>query len=385
MQIDARSDFLRIRPHGGRDEHLDFHWFWLRHNCDCCRHPQTNERTLCSSSVPLDLRPSRVTASAGGDAVEIEWVEDGGHRSSYPLAWLERHAYARGHDAVAPPPGDAAVLERRLASPAEVERLREVCLAPLAALGAVVVRGAGDDTERLIDALVGEGLELVGSHFGRIEDLRTDNTTNRNNDQLGYTDAPVDLHTDQAFIAHPPRYQMLHCMRPADDGGDNALADARAAAAYLRATDAEAYELLTTVPVRFHRVQRAFESIHVAPILELRDGAFFRVRSSYFTMAPHHLPFARMEAWYRAYNRFTALVSDPRHHFHVRLGAGDFVLYDNFRMLHARTGFTGARWMRGVYFDDAASRAARTAAAAPVTTPAAERTPAPSGSGSASR
>lgn len=363
MDIDVRSDFLRVRPHGERDAHLDFHWFWLRHNCDCCRHPQTHERILCSSSVPLDLRPLRVAVAADGDVVEIDWDEPGGHRSRYPLSWLERHAYARGQDPVSPPPRDATPLERRLTAPSDVDRLRAICLPPLAEHGAVVVRDAGDDTERLIDALAGDDLEVFGSHFGRIEDLRTDNTTNQNNDQLGYTDAPVDLHTDQAFIAHPPRYQMLHCMQPAASGGDNRLADGRAATAYLRATDAEAYALLTTVPVRFHRVQRAFESVHEAPILELRDDTLFRVRSSYFTMDPHRLPFARMEAYYRAYNRFTALVSDPRHHFHVRLGAGDFVLYDNFRMLHARTGFTGARWMRGVYFDDPANHAARAAAA----------------------
>lgn len=365
MDLDARSDFLRVHLHGDRDEHLDFHWFWLRHNCDCCRHPQTRERILCSSRVPLDLRPLRVAPSPDGDAIEIDWNESGGHRSRYPLAWLEQHAYARGRDEVPPPPGDATILERTITAPADIDRLRDVCLAPLAEHGAVVVRGAGDDTERLIDTLAGDDLRIFGSHFGRIEDLRTDNTTNQNNDQLGYTDAPVDLHTDQAFIAHPPRYQMLHCMRPAEAGGDNRLADARAAAAYLRATDAEAYELLTTVPVCFHRVQRAYESVRESPILELRDGVLFRVRSSYFTMDPHRLPFARMEAYYRAYNRFTALVSDPRHHFHVRLAAGDFVLYDNFRMLHARTGFSGARWMRGVYFDDPENRAARDAASAP--------------------
>ena len=26
-------------------------------------------------------------------------------------------------------------------------------------------------------------------------------------------------------------------------------------------------------------------------------------------------------------------------------------MYDNFRMLHARTSFKGKRWLRGVYFD----------------------------------
>ncbi len=45
---------------------------------------------------------------------------------------------------------------------------------------------------------------MVETHFGRIEDLRTDNTTNQNTDQLGYTDAAINLHTDQPFIADPP-------------------------------------------------------------------------------------------------------------------------------------------------------------------------------------
>jgi len=49
------------------------------------------------------------------------------------------------------------------------------------------------------------------------------------------------------------------------------------------------------------------------------------------------------------------LVRDPRHHRRVRLEPGDSLLHDNHRTLHARTGFTGftgARWVRGVYFDD---------------------------------
>jgi hypothetical protein len=53
------------------------------------------------------------------------------------------------------------------------------------------------------------GWKVVPTHFGRIEDLRTDNTTNKNTDQLGYTDAAVDLHTDQPFIAKPPRFQCV--------------------------------------------------------------------------------------------------------------------------------------------------------------------------------
>ncbi|KAJ1934371.1 hypothetical protein GGF37_006386, partial [Kickxella alabastrina] len=31
--------------------------------------------------------------------------------------------------------------------------------------------------------------------------------------------------------------------------------------------------------------------------------------------------------------------------------AGDIVIYDNFKILHARNGFTGPRHMAGVYFE----------------------------------
>jgi alpha-ketoglutarate-dependent taurine dioxygenase len=158
--------------------------------------------------------------------------------------------------------------------------------------------------------------------------------------------------------------QLLQGIRPAESGGDSYLVDARAAAAQLRSLDDEAYELLTRTRVRFHRKQTGFEKILDASILS-GEGETFQVRWSYFTLAPYRLPFARMEAWYRAHARFARLVRDPQHQLRFSLGPGDFVLYDNYRMLHARTAFRGARWLRGVYFDRRAL-AAEVGASAPL-------------------
>lgn len=351
-RVEPRDDFLRVHfapPLGG---HADYHYFWLRHNCDCCRHPQTRERTLRPSEISLDLRPAEVALSADARRVVVVWNEAGArHRSEYAFEWLAENAYARNRRAVAPPPSDLARFELHAGRAGEIAGpLRDACLPRVASDGAVIVRGVGTDTESLIDDFEAGGLELVATHFGRIEDLRADNTTNRNTDQLGYTDAPVDLHTDQPFIERPPRYQLLHCLRAADQGGESTVVDAWQAARYLKSLDARAFELLSRVPVRFHRVQKAFESLKVAPVLELRGGEVVKVRSSYFTMAPHIVPFEEMEEWYRAYDRFERLVAEPRHQLRFRLEAGDFLLYDNFRMLHARSGFRGPRWVRGVYF-----------------------------------
>lgn len=352
--VEIREGYLRVRLARG---HGDFHLRWLRHNCDTDRHPRTGERTVCSSDLPDDLRAAQ--AEIAGDALRVTWAHDG-RESFYPLAWLEEHAYARDRLDVPRPPSDPALFtlhaKGRPLAPIVAEAVAQV-----EARGAVLVRrGASDrapedETEAILDALSGAGLAVVGTHFGRIEDLRVDNTTNANTDQLGYTDAPVDLHTDQPFLDEPPRFQLLQSIRKADIGGDSVIADGLAAARYLESLDADAFSRLVRTPVRFHRKQKAFERIVDAPILTFAPA--FRIRSSYFTVAPHRLPFAEMEAWYRAHDRFVRIVRDPRNHVRFTLEPGDFLLYDNHRMLHARTGFRGARWVRGVYFDRGATPA----------------------------
>lgn len=350
--VQIHDDWLRVQ-FGGARSYADFHHRWLRHNCDVDRHPKTRERTVDSSELPEVLRVAH--AEVVGAELVVQWAHDG-RTSRYPLEWLWAHAYAKGREEPAGPLNDLKVVTvdgRGLDVTARVRAAREL----LERHGVAVVRRdpasttpPEDETEGLIEAFAAGGLQVIGTHFGRIEDLRTDNTTNQNTDQLGYTDSAVDLHTDQPFIQSPPHFQLLQGIRPAAEGGENYLADAFAAARVLGAHDRRARELLSAVNVRFHRRQKAFESLVVAPILGEGPGGPI-VRYSYFTMDPHQVPFAEMEEWYRAYDRFARMVRDRRNQVRFTLGAGDFLVYDNHRMLHARTSFKGARWLRGIYFD----------------------------------
>ncbi len=352
LTLELHDEWLRVPL--GEGDHADFHYRWLRHNCDRERHPQTGERTRCSSELADELTPRR--AALTGETLEIEWAPDG-HASRYSLAWLRAHAYAPGRQAPTPPSSELAPLllaARGLPLTAQISE----ALLRVRTHGAAVVQHDPDErsppehaTEAIVAAFEAAGLRVISTHFGRIEDLRTDNTTNENTDQLGYTDAAIQLHTDQPFLDHPPRYQLLQGIRSADAGGENLLADARAAFRYLEATDAQAAELLASVPVRFHRKQRDFERLVVAPLVSRRGDDDFKIRCSYFTLAPHALPFALVAEYYRAHDRFIRLLRDPRHHVRVKLEPGDWLIYDNHRTLHGRTGFTGARWVRGIYFD----------------------------------
>ena len=373
--VQLHDSWLRLHFSAAPPDSADFHYQWLRGQCDKDRHPLTRERIVDASEIAAGIRPLSASVLPDGDAESgaliVRWDEPGARTSRYPLDWLRQHAYALNQAPPTPPPADVEALTLQARDHEDDDSLAAAALRRLSESGAVVVRGYGrradgtaapQDTEALITAFAAAGLTVIGTHFGRIEDLRTDNTTNQNTDQLGYTDSAIEAHTDQPFLPQPPRYQLLHCMQAAADGGDNYVVDGLMAARYLAAVDAEAFRTLRRVKVHFHRRQRAFESLVIAPILSLSEDGGFLIRYSYFTMAPQKLPFAEMDGWFRAYRRFAAIVREPAHRYKLRLLPGDFLLYDNHRMLHARTAFTGARWVRGVYFDRPAEEEAAAAA-----------------------
>ena len=71
--VDQHTDHVRI--HFDK-EYSDYHYFWLRHNCNCkkgCRHPFTNERVIDSTDVSLKIQPSQVSVEEGGKAVKFIW------------------------------------------------------------------------------------------------------------------------------------------------------------------------------------------------------------------------------------------------------------------------------------------------------------------------
>ncbi|ORX67482.1 Clavaminate synthase-like protein [Linderina pennispora] len=248
-----------------------------------CRHEKTKERTIDAAIIPLDIQPLRAepTTTEEGPAIAFYWapiaVKDDAGQLVVPDE--TEHSWP-------PKYGDAGqlTLKGKQVYKAQLYDL-------LKKFGVVVVRGRGSDTEDIIYDFVDSDDAVIPTHFGRIEHLRTDNVENANNDQLGYTNAAVRLHTDQCYAETVPGFQFLHCIRPADVGGDNYFVHAESAANYLKTeVSSRAYDLLTSVPVRFDRKQSKFQALHCR--LE-------QVRYSYFTQAAqNNVPFAQLREWY---------------------------------------------------------------------------------------
>ena len=72
------------------------------------------------------------------------------------------------------------------------------------------------------------------------------------------------------------------------------------------------------------------------------DGELIGIRFNNRSCAPiTDLPFEDMEAYYAGYRRFGELVDNPSMGVAFKLKPGECVMFDNTRLLHARTRFFG--------------------------------------------
>ncbi|WP_233279905.1 TauD/TfdA family dioxygenase [Halomonas lysinitropha] len=91
------------------------------------------------------------------------------------------------------------------------------------------------------------------------------------------------------------------------------------------------------------------------PILRCdAQGRVVEVRFNNWIRETMQLPPETIEAWYTAYQRFWALLHQPRHRIEFALAPGQMVAFGNRRILHGRGAFnpaSGRRHLQGTYLD----------------------------------
>ncbi|WP_327250724.1 2-trimethylaminoethylphosphonate dioxygenase [Streptomyces sp. NBC_01244] len=339
---------------------------WLRDNCPCaeCRDPRTGQKLFQITELPAGLAVGAVreaTAADGGPGWEVEWQPDG-HRSVYPARWLDSHA----------PDGPAY----RAAGDGRTEADKELWAAadldgriPEARWDAYI--GSRETREQVLDGVVRLGFALLRevpcrdrmvldvartfgfvreTNYGELFEVRVEADPNN----LAFTGALITPHTDNPYRDPVPTLQLLHCLRNEARGGDSGLVDGFHAAALLRERDPEAFAVLTRVPVEFAFADARCELRAHRPLIDVDPlGRIREVRFNNRSISTLHQPAAVLEEFYAAYRLFGELLERPELRLDFRLAPGDCVVFDNTRLLHARTAFaeSGGRHLQGTYAD----------------------------------
>jgi gamma-butyrobetaine dioxygenase len=246
------------------------------------------------------------------------------------------------------------------------DAVREECLSAVVRLGFALLRGV--PTAPGMVTAVAETFGFVReTNYGRLFDVRV--VADPAN--LAFTSRELAPHTDNPYRDPVPTLQLLHCLRDAVSGGDTGLVDGFAAAAALRAEDPSSFRVLTTTAWPFAYVDKETELRAAQPLISLTPaGRITGVRLNDRAIRPlRGVPARAAEIAYAAYRAWEALVARAEFRLTFRLAPGDCLIFDNTRVLHARTAFdapgpavaggasaegepaTGERHLQGCYAD----------------------------------
>jgi gamma-butyrobetaine dioxygenase len=324
---------------------------WLRHNCRCveCIHAGNGQRHVEVADLPED--PAVETVWAEGALVRIRFRPDG-HEGVFDRERLER--WCRDDDALPydprtedakrlwPAGGGGAVRELAWAAYCDDDSAKAAALDGVLFDGAVLLTGVPARQRMVLDVARSFGF-VRRTNYGELFDVRVEpNPTN-----LAFTSMSIAPHTDNPYRDPVPTVQLLHCLGNSAAGGRSGLVDGFRVAASLREQRPAAFAEMASTPVTF-----AFDSDDARlsatrPMIDVDlHGRVREIRFNERSMQPVRLPAGAVEQFYGAYRAFARLLRRPELQHRVRLAPGDCLVFDNTRMLHARTAFetgTGTR------------------------------------------
>jgi gamma-butyrobetaine dioxygenase len=223
-------------------------------------------------------------------------------------------------------------------------------LSELDVLGITLLKGA--PLERgAVKALCDRVEYLRMTMYGPTWDVES--IPNPNN--VAYTSLPLPLHADLCYYEVPPGVQLLHCIKfEQKEGGENIFADAFKVAQDLYTQNTKAFEALSSIPTTFHKNDGKTHLEYAHPIIELQTlvGQIKAINWSPPFEGIQKIPEALVEPYYEARTEWSALLNSPRYAIRHRLKPGEIVVFNNRRVLHARTAFdetAGHRLLEGAY------------------------------------
>ena len=397
-------------------DNTSFPYVWLRDSCPSskCIHQKSKQKLHRTSDIPLTVAPigeeGGVKVTSNG--IDIEWND--GHKSSFDKSFLERHSSISKlmewhlehhlkeetwtHSSLTSNLPKMFIPYNNVLNTSSglVQAITQLSKYGLLFISGVPIQETSNETCEL-RTLAGRFGEIRSTFYGPLWDVVNGNNDGKN---IAYTNLDLGLHMDilyffplsfqdvvltidagvlflqNRYFQHPPRYQILHCLRNQVIGGRSIFVDGLQVARKLRESHPTDFDILTKIPVPFHYIVDGHHLHREHPTIELASFSLPSSEPQKISHINYSPPFQAplflntpME-FYSAFARFEKMLNDPLNVYEYTLREGDVVMFDNRRVLHSRTAFRDKpgvemkrgeinRWLKGCYLqaDDLADRA----------------------------
>ena len=356
QSVTHSGDLLVIEWADGETSRLDA--LWLRDHCQMpiSRNPDNGQRLLNVIDIPENLSIAGIEQF--GDEIEIVFSPEN-HASRFTAQWLRENCYC-----INPAFDDRSASRKSLwqgdSFPAGLPRLdyseftsnndsKTRILQDFSDYGFALLTGVVCETGRVLEVIDHFGFNRR-TNYGELFEVRTE--INPNN--LAYSNLGLGCHTDNPYRDPVPTIQLLHCLSSSASGGDSILVDGFRAAEILREESTEHFNTLVENWINYRFSDADADLNSRAPMIETNDlGDVIRVRYNNRSIASLRLAPDRIKSFYAAYRHFGEVIERDALKVFFKLEPGHVVMFDNTRVMHARTAFSaaGERHLQGAYAD----------------------------------
>ncbi|XP_053329739.1 trimethyllysine dioxygenase, mitochondrial [Spea bombifrons] len=336
---------------------MRFDYIWLRDHCRSasCYNSKTNQRSLDTASVELDIKPKQVRVDE--TTLYLTWPD--GHMTRYGLEWLMENSYeGQKQQLVQPRILWNSIIYKEADVPSVSfldfletnEGLRHFLQNFLLYGIAFVddVPPTREDTERVAMRIS----HIRETIYGKMWDLTSDFSRG----DTAYTKLALDRHTDTTYFQEPCGMQLFHCLRHEGTGGRTLLVDGFYAADQVRQRHGDDFKLLSNVPLKHEYIESVGGSqnhmVGIGPVLNVYpwNKELYMIRyNNYDRAVINTVPHDVVRRWYAAHRTLTNELRRPENELWVKLKPGKVLFVDNWRVLHGRESFTGYRQLCGCY------------------------------------
>ncbi|KAH9269887.1 hypothetical protein BASA83_008042 [Batrachochytrium salamandrivorans] len=338
-----------------------FHYSWLRDNCQCakCVLASNGQKLHSSGSVSPTIKPAAIAVQDAA-VLTVQWPAEGEdpiHHSEYSAHWLQTHSYSgqelRSSTTLRPLRWDGAYFKACTHRVSYDEFFNHYSgfrsvLQQLNDFGLVFLTGVPTN-DKQVEALVRRMGPIQETFYGSSWDVR--HVEDANN--IAYTSLPLGLHMDLMYYESPPGLQLLHCLQNSVAGGESLFVDSHLAVDILKREHPTHYDTLTKVPVLFKYQKDLHHMQYHHPTIVPND-ADLGVQVYYAPpfQGPLDAPSHMVQGFYEAFRVFEEILNRKELEYTTLLQPGDCVIFSNRRVLHGRRQFDarkGDRHLKGAY------------------------------------
>lgn len=349
-----------------------YHHIWLRDHCRCqdCFHPVTKQRLVDTFAIRPDVQPTKVESTRAG--LEVTWPSSPSpHVSVYPWSWLRLNSYDPFFEQ---PLSEKLHWGAGIAKDPPTIPYEEVMqddvgvwkwLKRIDKFGFSFVSGV-PATPEATEELIKRISFIRETHYGKFWEFTSDATRG----DTAYTSMALGAHTDGTYYTDPVGLQFLHMLSHTDGtGGASLLVDGFYVASLVKELYPAAFDTLRSVRVASHAAGEENVMYRTGvrrgtgfPIISTHAGTdeLAQIRYNNDDRSALRLPPEQTEAFYDALRLWRQTLTSPDSEYWFQLAPGTLMAFDNQRVLHGRSAFTGKRRMCGAYMgmDDFRSRLA---------------------------